>query len=151
MTAARTDLARAKAEAHRSRSLFAAGFAAIAALDGAAGAQAQAQGWMDRALRVCDQAANAVSYTVLVAQSASVVTTVAAEAGQGVTAGQKVAAVARTNTLDVVFALPEQVRNALQGSEAAAILWGDESRAHALTHTLTLRDIAPDVDPVTRT
>lgn len=106
---------------------------------------------MDRAFRVCDQAANAVSYKVLVAQSAGVVTAVAAEAGQVVMAGQKVAAVARTNTLNVVFALPEQERDALQGSEAAAILWGDEARAHALTHILTLRDIAPDVDPVTRT
>ncbi len=145
--AASTDLSRAKAEAKRAQGLFASGFAAKAALDGAVSTEAQAQGRLDRALRSRDQAANALSYQVLVADAPGVVTSVSAEAGQVVGAGQQVVAVARTDALDVVFALPEQIRSAVEGATASATLWGDADRSYALR----LRDISPDVDPATRT
>lgn len=145
--AASIDLSRASAQASRSRGLFTSGFAAKAALDDASSARAQAQGRLDRALQSRGLAMNMLSYHVLVADAAGVVTVISAEAGQVVAAGQPVASVARTDTPDVVFALPEQMRNVVAGAQASARLWDDDGRAYALT----LRDISPDADPVTRT
>lgn len=147
LTAARTDLSRASHEAKRSRDLFGAGHQAQAALDRAISAEAEALGRTDRALRARDQAANALSYTTLVADADGVVTAVLAEAGQVVAAGQAVATVAQTGALDVVFALPEQARGTLAGASATAALWEDDAHSYALT----LRDVSPDVDPATRT
>lgn len=147
VTASRTDLSRAAAESHRSRKLFDSGYLAKAGLDKAISANAEAQARLDRALRGRDQAANALSYTTLLADHPGVVTSVTAEAGQVVAAGQAVAAVASTSSLDVVFALPEQMRPALEGARATALLWDDPGHSYALT----LRDISPDVDPAART
>lgn len=146
--AARTDLARAIAEAKRSKGLYSQGHVTKAALDGVISTAAQAQSRMDRALHQRDQAANALDYTVLVADAAGVVTAVTAEAGQVVAAGQGVVTVARTGVQDVVFALPEQMRAVMEKASATAKVWDDGA---GLTFALTLRDISPDVDPVTRT
>jgi RND family efflux transporter MFP subunit len=145
--AARTDLARAGAEALRSRSLHAGGHVARAVLDRAVSAEAEARARLDRAERLRDQAANRLSYAVLTSDAAGVVTAVRAEPGQVVAAGQPVVSVARTNAFDVVFALPEQMRQRLEGAEATAALWGAEAARYALT----LRDVAPDTDPASRT
>jgi RND family efflux transporter MFP subunit len=146
--AAQSDLARAVAEADRSKGLYSQGHVTKAALDAVISTKAQAQGRMDRALHQRDQAAHALDYTVLVADVAGVVTAVTAEAGQVVAAGQGVATVARTDAQDVVFALPEQMRPAVEKASATAKVWDD---AAGQTYALTLRDISPDVDPVTRT
>jgi RND family efflux transporter MFP subunit len=146
--AARTDLARAVAEVERSKGLFSQGHVTKAALDGAISTAAQAQSRMDRAGHQRDQASNALDYTRLVADAGGVVTAVTAEAGQVVAAGQGVATVARTDAQDVVFALPEQMRPAVEKASASARVWDD---AQGQSYGLTLRDISPDVDPVTRT
>jgi RND family efflux transporter MFP subunit len=148
VSAAQTDLARATSEADRSKGLYSQGHVTKAALDAVISTKAQAQGRMDRALHQRDQAAHALDYTVLVADAAGVVTAVTAEAGQVVAAGQGVATVARTDAQDVVFALPEQMRPAVEKASATAKVWDD---AAGQTYALTLRDISPDVDPVTRT
>jgi RND family efflux transporter MFP subunit len=145
--AARTDLARAGAEALRSRNLHAAGHVAQAVLDRAVSAEAEAQARLDRAERLRDQAANRLGYAALRADAAGVVTAVTAEPGQVVAAGQPVVSVARTDAFDVVFALPEQMRERLEGTEATAALWGTEGPAFPLS----FRDIAPDADPASRT
>jgi RND family efflux transporter MFP subunit len=145
--AARTDLARAEADAVRSRDLFAAGHVAQAALDRATSAAAEARSRAERAERASALAANGLSYTILVAEADVVVTATPAEAGQVVAAGQSVISVARTEALDVVFALPEHDRALLDRVEATAELWGANGKSYALT----LRDISPDVDPAGRT
>jgi RND family efflux transporter MFP subunit len=147
VVAARTDLVRAEADAQRSRELFAAGHVAQAALDRATSAAAEARSRADRAERASALAANGLSYTILVAEADGVVTATPAEAGQVVAAGQTVLSVARTDALDVVFALPEQDRALLEDVRASAELWG----ANGTTYALTLRDISPDVDPAGRT
>lgn len=147
VTASRTDLSRAEADSARSQRLFETGFVAKAGLEKAVSATAQAQARLDRALRGRDQAANALSYTRLTADGPGVVTAVSAEAGQVVAAGQSVVTLAPTGKLDVVFALPEQMRSALDGARATAELWGETGQSYALA----LRDISPDVDPVART
>jgi RND family efflux transporter MFP subunit len=147
VTASQTDLARAVADSQRSQKLFDSGFVARAGLEKTVSATAQAQSRVDRALRLRDQASNALAYAALLADGPGVVTAVAAEAGQVVAAGQPIVTIAPTDKLDVVFALPEQMRTALDGATATAELWGEEGRAYPLS----LRDISPDVDPAART
>jgi RND family efflux transporter MFP subunit len=147
LAAAQTELKRAEAEVQRSRKLQAQGFASRAAYDRAAATAAEAQGRVDRAARARDLAANRLDYVVLRADAAGVVTAELVEAGQVVQAGQPVVSVARVDALDVVFALPEQARGQLGQATATAQLW-DQA---AVNYALTLRDVAPDVDPATRT
>lgn len=145
--AARVDLVRAEAEAIRSRALFASGHVAQAVLDRAASGAAEARSRADRAQRALALAENRLGYTALVADADGVVTATPAEAGQVVGAGQAVVYVAETDALDVVFAVPEQDRAQVTTATAQAELWGAEGPSYALT----LRDIAPDADPVGRT
>ncbi len=145
--AAATDLDRAQADLVRSRELFAAGHVAQAALDRATSAAAEATSRADRALKAMALAENRLSYTTLVAEADGVVTATPTEAGQVIGAGQPVVLVARTDALDVVFALPEDSRALPETATATAELWGSDGTAYALT----LRDISPDVDPVGRT
>jgi RND family efflux transporter MFP subunit len=144
--AAATDLDRAQADLVRSSDLFAAGHVAQAALDRATSAEAEATSRADRAVKAMALAENRLSYTILVADADGVVTTTPAEAGQVVGAGQPVVLVARTDALDVVFALPETSRSLPETATANAELWGADG-----SYALTLRDISPDVDPVGRT
>jgi RND family efflux transporter MFP subunit len=147
LTAARTELKRAEAEAQRSRKLQAQGFASRAAYDRATATRAEAQGRVDRAVRARDLAANRLDYLVLKADSDGVVTAELAEAGQVVAAGQAIVSIAAKTGQDVVFALPEQSRSSLETAKATAQIW-DQS---ATRYDLTLRDISPDVDDATRT
>jgi RND family efflux transporter MFP subunit len=145
--ASSTDLRRAEADLVRARDLFAEGHVARALLDRATSAAAEAASRADRAEQMRTLAANRLSYMELVAGADGVVTATLAEPGQVVPAGQPVLTVAETDTLDVVFALPEQQRDLLGTAEASAELWGVSGKSYALT----LRDISPDVDLVGRT
>jgi RND family efflux transporter MFP subunit len=145
--AARVDHRRALAEVGRSRTLFAEGHIAQAALDRAVSAEAEAAARVERAARSLALARNGLAYTRLVADADGVVTATPGEVGQVVAAGTPVVAVAQGGSVDVVFALPETDRDLLVAGRAQATLWGDEGKAHPLI----LRDIAPDVDPVGRT
>jgi RND family efflux transporter MFP subunit len=147
VAAAGTDLTRATAALRRNEALFAEGHIAQAALDAARSGAAEAEARLDRAVRSADLAANRLGYTELKSDDAGVVTEVAAEAGQVVAAGQAVVSIAEGKDRDVVFALPEHRRAALDGAAATATIWGDEGPALALS----LRDVSPDVDPLGRT
>lgn len=147
LAAARADLARAEGDAARSRKLLAGGTVSQAADDRVASILAEAQGRAGRAQRARELAANRLDYMVLTAPSDGVVTRELAEAGQVVAAGQGVVSLARVDQLDVVFALPEQKRGMLEQAQATARLWEQDAAPYALS----LRDVAPDVDPATRT
>lgn len=145
--AATIDLSRAEAELERSLSLRQTGFLAQAALDRAKSAEAEARARLDRATKTRTLAENQVSYTTLQAQTDGIVTATPAEPGQVVQAGQSIVTLARLDTLEVQFPLPEHKRGIVQGATATARLWGDDARSYPLT----LREVAPDVDPVSRT
>jgi RND family efflux transporter MFP subunit len=147
LVAAQTELKRAEAEVQRSRKLAAQGFASRAAFDRAAATAAEAQGRVERASRARDLAANRLAYVELKADAGGVVTAELAEAGQVVQAGQGVVSIARTDAMDVVFALPEQSRDKLSDARATAQIWDRVTPRYELS----LRDVAPDVDPATRT
>lgn len=146
--AARVDHHRARAEADRSRQLYAEGHVAQAALERAVSAEAEAASRAGRAARAWALARNGLAYTRLVADADGVVTATPGEVGQVVAAGTPVVAVARTGAVDVVFALPETDRPLLEGGAARGMVWGDEAAAE---FPLSLRDISPDVDPSGRT
>ena len=145
--AASTNLTRAEADAQRSHDLFAGGHIATAALDLAINGEAEARSRLDRAQRAADLAGNRLSYMVLTAEAGGVVTAAVAEVGRVVTTGQPIVSVARLEGLDAVFALPEQMRGALDDATATAQLWDSDGPSYALT----LRDVSPDVDAASRT
>jgi RND family efflux transporter MFP subunit len=147
LAAARAELARAEAEASRSQRLLAAGHVSPAANERAATGAAEALGRVTRALRARDLAANRLDYMVLRASSDGVVTRELAEGGQVVSAGQAIVSVARTDQLDIVFALPEHKRAILEEAHATAKLWDEDSARYGLD----LRDVSPDVEAATRT
>jgi RND family efflux transporter MFP subunit len=147
LAAARTDLTRANDDLARNRDLFDAGHVAQAALDRATTAAAEAHSRADRAEQMRHLTANRLTYMDLVAEADGTVTATLAETGQVVVAGQPELSVARTDALDVVFALPEQQRDLAETAVASAELWG----AGGNTYALTLRDIAPDTSGAGRT
>lgn len=94
------------------------------------------------------QSANQAAYAVLVADSAGVITAIEAEAGQVVAAGQTVARLARSGGTEVVVAVPETQRDAVERASAFAVsLNAFPGRAWKAK----LRELSPAADPVTRT
>lgn len=95
-----------------------------------------------------DLARNQSSYTVLRAEHAGVIASVAAEVGQVVAAGQMVMRVARTDALEVAVAIPEARMPAVRRQNDAEVsLWADEQA----TYAGVLRELSSVADPVTRT
>ncbi len=94
------------------------------------------------------QASNQAAYAVLAADGAGVITGVEAEAGQVVSPGQTIVRLARAGEIEIVVAVPETQRDAVE-------------RAGAFTVSLNafpgrvwkgrLRELSPAADPVTRT
>ena len=91
---------------------------------------------------------NQGAYTVLRADHAGVVESVAAEAGQVVAAGQTVVRLARTDELEVAIAIPESRRSAVQLQQPVDIrLWSDEQARYKGR----VRELSPSTDAATRT
>ena len=93
-------------------------------------------------------ASNQAGYATLVADQDGVVTSVSAEVGQVVTAGQPVVRVARADEREVVIAVPENRLDELKAaSQLAVVLWAHQDKLYPAK----VREIAPAVDPATRT
>lgn len=87
-------------------------------------------------------------YATLRAETAGVVSAVAAESGQVVAAGQPVVTVARLEARDAVVDIPDgQVEGAAKGAVFAAVLQANPD----LRVSGTVREIAPQADATTRT
>lgn len=145
--AAKTNRDEASAALERFRLLFNDGHIAQAALDQRVSAAAEANSRVERAARNVDLARNQLTYTNLVSDSDGVVTAIPVEEGQVVTPGQLVARVARRDALEVEVALPEQDVEAARTAIGEADVWG----GGATRFPVTLREVAPDTDPVSRT
>lgn len=92
--------------------------------------------------------ANQAGYTTLRAASAGVVTSIEAEAGQVVQAGQIVVRIAERGEREIVISVPEARVDELRSASALAVeLWAAPGRRY---HG-RLRELAPDTDAVTRT
>jgi RND family efflux transporter MFP subunit len=94
------------------------------------------------------QAVNAVSYAALTADKTGIVTSVAAEPGQVVSAGQPIVTVAETAETEIAIAVPEQDTEHLAiGQRARIVLWAGPH----LEAAGCIREIAAQADPSSRT
>lgn len=94
------------------------------------------------------QAANQLSYAVLRADTAGVITGMEVEAGQVVAAGQTVARLARQGDKEISIAVPESQREFLEKAEDFSVslsAWPGKSWRGRL------RELSPAADPATRT
>jgi RND family efflux transporter MFP subunit len=130
----------------RFKTLLAGGHVAQAALDQRVATADETRARVDRAERALAVARNQMSYAELRADKSGVVSTLPAEVGQVVAAGQPVARVAADGAVEALVAVPENRLSAVRTSKATAELWGDQRKLPA-----TLRELAPEADRVTRT
>lgn len=92
--------------------------------------------------------ANQASYTTLRATTSGVVTSISAEAGNVVAAGQVVVKIAERGELELVISVPEARVDELRKARNLSIqLWALPGRFYEGR----LRELAPDTDAVTRT
>ena len=99
------------------------------------------------ALSQAAQGHNVLSYTNLMAGAAGGISSVSAEEGQVVAAGQTVAVLVQTNELEVEIAVPEDKVAALQpGTEANVTFWAFQGAVKGV-----VREISPAADHASRT
>jgi RND family efflux transporter MFP subunit len=93
-------------------------------------------------------AANQSDYTVLRAPVGGVVTSIEVEAGQVVPSGQVVVRIAQDGERELVVSVPEGRIDELRRARSLQVeLWADSARQYSGR----VRELAPDIDPVTRT
>ena len=92
--------------------------------------------------------ANQASYTTLRATTSGVITSISAEAGNVVAAGQTVVTIAERGEREIVISIPEARVDELRNARSLSVeLWAAPGR-HYIGR---LRELAPDTDAVTRT
>lgn len=146
--AAYAELQLAKANLTRYQQLYAQDAIPQASLD-------QYQTAYDSALSAYQQATahtlqdrNSLSYTNLTANADGVISTINAEAGQVVTAGQTVMTLVQTNELEVEINVPENdIKSLSQGMHVTVSFWAlADSTVDGI-----IREISPMADPTART
>jgi RND family efflux transporter MFP subunit len=96
-----------------------------------------------------DLSRDQLRYTELKADFDGVITSVGAEAGQNVAAGQVVVKLARPEELDGVFSVAESVFAEQRPEKPAVIVWPLSNPALKIEGEL--REVSPVADPATRT
>ncbi|MFO1324984.1 MAG: efflux RND transporter periplasmic adaptor subunit [Burkholderiales bacterium] len=148
VAATETEYRFAQAEYDRYQNLFREKFISASALDAKRNVLDSNRAKHEQAKANLAVSQNQASYATLVANEDGVITAVLAEPGQVVTPGQPVVRIARENEREVAISVPEnrigEIRNAPQ---LAALLWANPGR----TYAARVREIAPAVDPTTRT
>lgn len=155
---AESDLAFAKAELDRNADLLAKNFISKAVFDNKQNLYAAAKARVDQARAQANINVNQAGYTQLIADGDGIVTSITAEAGQVVAAGQPVARLAKDGEREVVISVPEgKISQFTAGMVARAWLWADESQhvpaqvreinaaADAVTRTFTVRVTVPQL------
>ncbi|MDZ4841089.1 MAG: efflux RND transporter periplasmic adaptor subunit [Hyphomicrobium aestuarii] len=135
----------------RFQTLLEKGYVAQAALDQRRAAADEARSRVLRAERNLDIARNQLSYTQLEAAAAGVVTSLSAEAGQVVAAGQTVARIAQIAELEVAVAIPEHLAQAVMAATAEVSVWNSVAAEKSARMPARLREMSPDADRTTRT
>ncbi|QCX49472.1 efflux RND transporter periplasmic adaptor subunit [Ralstonia pseudosolanacearum] len=148
LQAAKTDRDLAASDLKRFSELFAKGFISAAEQQRHQANYDAAQARYDQAAAGYRNQSNQAAYATLEADADGVVTSVDAEVGQVVSAGQPVVRVAQTAEKEVVVGIPEDQVDALRKSPDVRVkLWAAPSRSLPGK----VREIAPAADPVTRT
>ena len=124
LNAARTRRDVASINLERAKPLLPKGFISKAAFDIRRNEMDAASAALETAESQLSQAANAVAYTTLRADTAGVVTSVTAEPGQVVNTGQPVITLAGVGETEIAIAVPEQEAGRLSVGRSAQIkLW----------------------------
>jgi multidrug efflux system membrane fusion protein len=148
VSSARANRDLAQSEYRRYKSLLDKHFVSQTQFDTVSNTLKAAQAQVDQAQAALAVATNQADYTTLHADHAGVITTISAEAGQVVAAGQAVATLARDGAVDVEIAVPE---NRI-GAYAIGTPFAIEAWAQAGTRLSGhLREIGPEADRATRT
>lgn len=108
-TAAKASFDTATAELNRTKELIKKRFISEQASEQAQLKFNEAKANLDKANAQQQQAAHALSYAVIRASAAGIITDVSAEPGQVVSAGQRLAALATIQKLEIEVQLPEQI------------------------------------------
>ncbi len=146
LAAARAESSNAAKEESRFRELSRTGAASDSEVDRAIDGRKTADARVERATRALAQAKNRVAYCMLSSDVDGVVTSMPAEVGQVVGEGTPVARVAHSGDMEAVISLPENRADDAQGT-ATMNVWGEVGPAYVLS----LRELSPSVDPMTRT
>jgi RND family efflux transporter MFP subunit len=148
VTAAATELKFAQAEHDRYHDLFRQKFVSESALDQKRNALDVARARHEQAQAQLSVTRNQAAYANLVAPDSGVITAVNVEAGQVVTPGQAVMRLAREDEREVAISVPEHRIGELRRAKGLAVaLWANPQK----TYPAQVREVAPAVDPVTRT
>ena len=148
LSSAEAALTQARLTYGRQQELLKSGWTARARYDEAEQAFLSAQAQVDSARADLRLAEDRLGYTVLRADGPGVVTSVGAEPGEVVRAGQMVAQVARDGGLDAVFDAPEQLVRTGPRNPAVEIALSDDPRIKAAGR---IREVAPQANSATRT
>ena len=132
----------------RQQKLLKSGWTTRAAFDSAQQSLLTAQAQVDSAQAQVRIAQEVMGYTVLSADAAGAVTTVGAEPGEVVRAGQMVVRLAREGGRDAVFDVPEQLIRTGPRDPLVEIALTDDPQVKAIGR---VREVSPQADPATRT
>jgi len=144
----RTEYEFAKAEFERYENLHRQSFVSGSALDQKRNAMLSNRAKFEQAQAQLAVANNQAGYATLAADQDGVITAVNAEAGQVVAAGQSVFRLARMSEREVAISVPEnRIHEVASGRPLAVVLWANPRKFYPAR----VREIAPAVDPVTRT
>jgi RND family efflux transporter MFP subunit len=148
VTAARTELAFARAEYDRYQGLFAQKFVSASALDAKKNAFETNRARLEQAEAQLAVSRNQAAYATLVADRDGVVTAIGVEPGQVVAAGQTVLKLAGESEREVAIAVPENRLGELTAAPTLGVaLWAQPGKLYRAK----IREIAPAVDAATRT
>ncbi|MDP2880553.1 MAG: efflux RND transporter periplasmic adaptor subunit [Azonexus sp.] len=148
LAAAESEHTTARAERERYAGLVAKKFVSQAAFDAKDNAYSSAHARLEQARAQSRISGNQSSYGTLSSEFPAIVTTVLADAGQVVSAGQAVLRVARPEEKEVAIAIPESRLAELKAAKNLAVsLWADPK----MTLRGELRELSPAADPATRT
>ncbi len=148
LESAKTRLSVAKDALNRAKFLLPNGFIAQAAVDQRQLEFDSAQAALNAAQDQLGQAINATSYALLRADKDGIVTSVRAEPGQVVSAGQAVITLALAGNVEALVAVPEQeIVKLKEGNPSVISLWS----APEIKGEGKIREIAGAADPASRT
>ena len=143
-----TDFAFTKSEHERYQYLFAQKFVSASALDAKRSAYESARARVEQARAQFAVNRNQAGYATLAAPEDGVITAVNVESGQVVGVGQPVMKLARESEREVAISVPENRLDELRTAKGLVVaLWAKPGKVYPAR----VREIAPAVDPVTRT
>ncbi|CAO3424765.1 efflux RND transporter periplasmic adaptor subunit [Azospirillum doebereinerae] len=150
LAAAQAFVEQSRTQLERQRALLANGFTTRVQYDNAERRSTQAQAELNSAQAKLGSAQDALSYTELRADRDGVITAKAAETGQVVAAGQMVLRLADPGEREAVFQVPGSSTR-LEGEKGLPPVEVRLVSDSKIVANGTIREVSPDVDPVTRT